>query len=218
MRLIPHLSTARGYDGIAPAPTSFRCPVCGHDAAFERLDNINDLHLRADGRRTGLRMCPRPQCRAVVYLVFDEQGEILLTEPRLTIDFDASNVPDAIRDTFEEALVCHANACHVAAGIMVRKTLEVLCDHEGVTSGGLRGRVAELRSKVTLPPALLEGLEELRLLGNDAAHLEARVYEEIGPAEIELAIDIAKEIIKSLYQTQTLLSRLQALKAPPATT
>lgn len=65
-----------------------------------------------------------------------------------------------------------------------------------------------------MPPELLAAADELRLLGNDAAHIEAKAYDAIGPEESELAIELAKELLKAVYQYSSLVSRLQALKKP----
>jgi hypothetical protein len=53
---------------------------------------------------------------------------------------------------------------------------------------------------------------ELKALGNDAAHIEAKSYDKIGRDEAEDSIELAKEIIKALYQLDGLLGRLQARK------
>jgi hypothetical protein len=52
----------------------------------------------------------------------------------------------------------------------------------------------------------------LRLLGNDAAHVEAKTYDSVGSEEIEAGIELTKEILKAVYQLNDLLSRLRALK------
>ena len=61
-----------------------------------------------------------------------------------------------------------------------------------------------------MPEALLDGLDELRLLGNDATHVEARLYDDVGQEEAELAIDVTKEVLKGVYQYGDLLKRLKA--------
>lgn len=65
-----------------------------------------------------------------------------------------------------------------------------------------------------MPKELIEAADEVRLLGNDAAHLEARIYDEIGKEEVEAAIDLTKEILKAVYQLSNLVDRLRALRRP----
>ncbi|MEN3285198.1 MAG: hypothetical protein V7607_6338 [Solirubrobacteraceae bacterium] len=132
--------------------------------------------------------------------------------PPETIDFDASDIPGRVVAAFEEAIKCHARQCYVAAAIMVRKTLEEVCADRGAAGDNLMKRIEALGDKVVLPQPMLDGLDNLRLLVNDAAHLEARVYEDIGQDELEVAIDVAKEILKATYQYEGLMGRLRELQ------
>ena len=68
-----------------------------------------------------------------------------------------------------------------------------------------------------LPVALLDAMHDMRLLGNDAGHLELKDFDRIGLDESTASVDIAKEILKGVYQYESLASRLTALKAksPP---
>ena len=95
---------------------------------------------------------------------------------------------------------------------MVRKTLEELCKDRGAEGGNLKARIASLEGKVVLPRELLEGLDDLRLLGNDAAHIESQTYDRVGKNEVELAVDLTKEVLKAVYQYAGILARLKALK------
>jgi hypothetical protein len=63
-----------------------------------------------------------------------------------------------------------------------------------------------------VPPELLAGIDELRLLGNDAAHIKAQTYNEVGKEEVELAIEVVKTLLLGVYQTASLVERLRALK------
>ena len=96
--------------------------------------------------------------------------------------------------------------------IMVRRTLEDLCADKNAKGKDLKERIAALSSSVVLPPGLLSGIDNLRLLGNDAAHVEARVYGSVGKPEVELAIDVAREVLKAVYQFDSLVARLEQLK------
>ena len=97
---------------------------------------------------------------------------------------------------------------------MVRKTLEELCRDRGAAGGSPKERIKALGTKVVLPQELLDGLDDLRLLGNDAAHIESQEYTNVGKEEVEIGIEFAKELLKAVYQYSALLSRLRALKRP----
>jgi hypothetical protein len=60
----------------------------------------------------------------------------------------------------------------------------------------------------------MDGLDDLRLLGNDAAHIESQEYTKVGKEEVEIGIEFAKEVLKAVYQYSALLSKLRALKKP----
>ena len=119
------------------------------------------------------------------------------------------------RHAFEEAITCHAEQCFVAAAIMVRKTLELICHDRGATGANLKEWLAALRSKVILPTELFDGLDYLRLLGNDAAHIESQIFDQVGEQEVEASIEFTKEVLKATYQLKGLVDKIRALKKTP---
>lgn len=189
---------------------SLRCPVCRQQGTFEHTIP-NDLVVAGSGEILGIRRCPNPLCRTVVFVVV-RQGELVASYPPERVDFDPSGIPTEIVKAFEEVIACHAAQCFVAAAIMVRKTLELICHNRGAGGGNLKERLQSLRSKVILPPELFDGLDDLRLLGNDAAHVESQIYNQVGREEVEVGIEFAKEILKAAYQYNKLLQRLKSLK------
>jgi len=193
--------------------------VCRQLGTFEAIHSeCNDGVARfgsAEATHFGQRHCPNRKCRAHLFVVVrSRDGEVLASYPPERIDFDAANIPGGILAALEEAITCHANDCYTAAAIMVRKTLEELCHDRGATGDNLKARIRGLRSKVILPPELLDGLDDLRLLGNDAAHIESQDYNDVGKEEVEVGIDFTKEVLKAAYQHDALLKRLRSLKKP----
>jgi hypothetical protein len=172
---------------------------------------LHDLFINEGAITLGHRRCPNPDCRALIFFV-DQGGEITASYPPETFDFDPENIPHRIREALQEAIACHAIGQHVAAAMMVRKTLEEVCREEEAKGDNLKARLEALRDRVVLPKDLLDSLDDLRLLGNDAAHVRARVYDTIGKVEVDLSLEITKEILKGLYQLSSLVKRLQALK------
>ncbi|MGX9120317.1 DUF4145 domain-containing protein [Mesorhizobium sp. BHbsci] len=136
----------------------------------------------------------------------------MISYPPEVIDFDATNLPSDILASLEEAIKCHAAGCYRAAALMVRRTLEELCEDKAAKGKDLKARLAALNSVAVIPTELLSAADELRILGNDAAHIEAKDYDKIGKEESELAIELAKELLKAVYQYTSLLARLTALK------
>jgi Domain of unknown function (DUF4145) len=162
----------------------------------------------------GERLCPNTACRALIFLIWDG-SQLAASYPPERLDFDATNIPASISKALEEAITCHANECFIASAIMVRKTLEELCHERGATGGNLKDRIRNLGTKVILPQELLAGLDDLRLLGNDAAHIESQEFNAIGKEEVEIGIEFAKEVLKAVFQYSDLLAKLRSLKRTP---
>jgi hypothetical protein len=141
------------------------------------------------------------------------EGGVEIVPPE-TIDFDATGLPLDILSSLEEAIKCHSAGCYRASALMVRRTLEELCDDKSAQGKDLKSRIASLSSVAVVPTELLSAADELRILGNDAAHIEAKDYDRIGKEESELAIELAKELLKAVYQYTSLVRRLTALKRP----
>ncbi|HTQ62535.1 MAG TPA: DUF4145 domain-containing protein [Candidatus Solibacter sp.] len=198
-----------------PGKISVRCPACKRQGTFDPLTNIFDVVIQnfTPPVVSGQRTCPNPECQALLFFV--RQGEkILVSYPPELVDFDPVNLPAPVLSAFEEAISCHANRCFVAAAIMVRKTLEELCLERKATGNNLKDRIRALGTIVVLPKELLDGLDDLRLLGNDAAHIESQEFNKVGQEEVEIGIEFAKEVLKAVYQYSALLDRLRRLKKP----
>jgi hypothetical protein len=129
---------------------SLRCPGCHQIGTFDRV-LPNDVQGQSGGRmcHAGLRLCPNPSCRALIFFVWDMTAppKLLASYPPERLDFDATNIPASITKAFEEAITCHANECFVASAIMVRKTLEELCHDKGATGPDLKERLRGLGAK-----------------------------------------------------------------------
>jgi cell fate (sporulation/competence/biofilm development) regulator YmcA (YheA/YmcA/DUF963 family) len=97
--------------------------------------------------------------------------------------------------------------------MMVRRLLEELCEEANAKGKTLYHRLKGLRDQITLPEELFEAMNELKALGNDAAHIEAKVYQTIEREEAELSIELAQEILKARFQHKSLVQRLRARRS-----
>lgn len=190
---------------------STRCPHCGHIGSFESIGP----DIQSGNRIFGLRRCPNGKCFGHLFFVIDiHSGEILVTHPSDAIPFDKENIPEKVLNAFQEAIISHSNNCFIASAIMIRKTLEEICSNRGATGKNLYSRLEDLGTRIVIPKELLEGMQELRLLGNDAAHIESSTFDEVGKNEVEISIEFTKEILKAVYQYESLLGKLRSLKKP----
>ncbi|HYL32995.1 MAG TPA: DUF4145 domain-containing protein [Stellaceae bacterium] len=201
-----------GAPTFKPGVVSLRCPSCRRNGSFSGFTNIADVQLTVQDF-AGMRVCPNPECKELVFIIAN--GADITAYPAERLDFDPGGIPPKILASFEEALTDHANQCFKSSAIMVRRTLEEICADKGAKGNGLKERLTALQSVIVVPKELLDAADELRILGNDAAHLEARVYDDIGKTEVEAAIDLCKEILKAVYQLDSLVKRLKALKKTP---
>ncbi len=198
---------------MSKLPTlAIRCPGCGHQGTFQSV-GVNDLSVPPN-YELGFRKCPNDVCHTLVFYV-RQGGALVECHPALRIEFDRTNIPDKVLSALEEAITCHADRCYVAAAIMIRKSLDLLCQDRGATGDNLKQRIESLTSKVLIPKELLDGMDDLRLLGNDAAHIESSVFDNVGATEVEIALEFTKEILKGVYQYSALLAKLKSLKKAP---
>lgn len=195
-------------------PLSLRCPHCRNVGIFTIHATVG-FHLRAEvisvPRAWTILRCPNYSCLGVVFGIVDS-NELIVSYPPSTIEFNTEGIPKNILASFMEAINSHSNSCFRAAAIMVRRTLEEICADRGAQGRDLKARIGALRTRITVPQELLDAADELRLLGNDAAHLEAKIYDEVGQAEVTLALELCRELLKAVYQMASLVERLRALK------
>jgi Domain of unknown function (DUF4145) len=204
-----------------PTSPNVRCPHCMHMGSFTSV-LPQDFQVQHIEQKPGapptvrgnsfvsIRVCPNNDCRGLVLVVFD--GTKAISLPREVLDFDPNNIPPPIAASLEEAIKCHSAECYKAAALMVRRVLEELCEERKAIGSNLKERLVSLSKIVIIPQELIQAADHLRLLGNDAAHIEAKTYQSVGEPEVRIAIDLAKELLKGAYQYKALLSQLTALQ------
>lgn len=191
-----------------------RCPRCRHQGTLEPPPGADVYNGQAAFESTWylVRRCPNTDCHAVIFVMSGVQGDIKESMPAETLEWDATNLKPEIKETLEEAVLCFSASCFRASAIMARRTLELVCDDQSATGANLKARIQALGQNAVVPTRLFAALDNLRLLGNDAAHVEAKDYLKVGADEARLAIDVAKEVLKAVYQYDDLVTRLEALK------
>jgi len=203
-------------------PVSVRCPHCRELGSFNVVNQAIGFKKRGKAGPNNMehhyfasiRICPNIKCHGLVFVIESSDGSAVEIEPPQLLDFSLDNLPAKLQETLKEAIACHGAGAYRAAAMMVRRLLEEICEENKATGANLHQRLASLRNLVVLPQPLFDAMNELKALGNDAAHVEAKEYDNIGSGEAEDSIELAKEILKALYQLKGLIARLQARKAP----
>ncbi len=194
---------------------SITCFSCGMAGTFSAPNGL-EFPFAANGVRRSFcaaaRICPNPDCQALVFTI-TTGSQLVFAFPSESIDFDIGQTPEPIEAALREAINCHSARCFKAAAIMVRRTIEEICADQKAEGNNLKQRIEALSTIITIPKALVEAMDHLRLLGNDAAHIEARVYRDLGSAEVEAGIELAKELVKATYQYADLVGKLTALRS-----
>jgi Domain of unknown function (DUF4145) len=180
---------------------------------FQGFPDARDVTWNESGQQytAGIRVCPNLECRSLVFVVL-KSGKLAASYPPEVIDFDSTSLPEPILATLEEAIKAHAAGCFKASALMVRRLLEELCLDKNAAGNDLKARLASLGGSAVIPQELFGAADELRILGNDAAHVEAKAYDAIGSNDAAAAIELAKELLKAVYQYSALVSRLKSLK------
>lgn len=199
-------------------PVVFRCPHCDSIGTFHGQNPAIAYQCAIDinGQKYGFnlvlgpRLCPSPNCSKPVFVV-EQSGRVAYSAPPVTIDFDTGNVPAKISESMKEAIVCLAVGCFRASALLIRRTLEEICEDKNARGDNLKKRIESLSSNIVVPSALIKAMDQLRILGNDAAHVEAKTYDVIGKNEIEIGIILCKELIKATYQLDDLVAQLTNL-------
>jgi Domain of unknown function (DUF4145) len=196
--------------------TTVRCPHCRQLGSFSswRAIGFNKSGRFGANRVTQIytahiRICPNMVCQGIVFTIESSDGKIAEIEPPQLLDFNPDGLPENCLRTLKEAIACHAGGAYRAAAMMVRRLLEEICDANSAKGNNLHERLNSLKSIIVLPTDMFDAMFALKALGNDAAHIEAKEYNEIGRDEAEVSIELVKEILKALYQLKGLIARLK---------
>jgi hypothetical protein len=96
------------------------------------------------------------------------QGEEILYPTNRKVSMDG--MPKSTARAYAAAARSYQVGLYEPCIIMCRKCIEALCQELGVTKGNLKERLMSLRSNGQIDQKLLIWADELRLIGNDAAH------------------------------------------------
>lgn len=179
------------------------------------------LFFPADLRPYSLAVCQ--SCRQVLLLLSGEPGpdrdpedlpvrpaQVLWPAPGREV---GEQVPDVVRQELTQARAGLRAGSPAAAVLHVRRLLEAVCADHGVTGRTLFHALRELRERRFIDGWLLSWAEELRELGNEAAHLGAAPLNRQEAAD---AVELAEALIDYLYVFSPKYRDFQVRRAKPA--
>jgi len=100
--------------------------------------------------------------------VYAPQGEEILYPTNRNVSMNG--VPESTARAYDTAARCYQVGLYEPCVIMCRKCIEALCQELGATKGNLKDRLAGLQHDGQIDQKLMTWADELRLIGNDAAH------------------------------------------------
>jgi len=180
------------------------CERCGVQHAGDVRGSFNlsdDDTYNQSGTLHFLVKCPGCDSPFLASVNWVWAGEGYALDPPMVLypddggRFDDS-VPASIANSYAEAAKALRAAAPTATAIMCRRTLEGICQHFGASGKNMPQKLDDLRIKGELDPRLHEWANDLRILGNDAAHDVDTV---IAQDDARDALEFTKALIQNLF-------------------
>jgi hypothetical protein len=106
-----------------------------------------------------------------------------------------TSFPKKTRWIYQETLKALSNDTPILAAIGLRALIESVCKHQKTTANDLKGRIDQLIGLGLLTKTQADFLHQHRFMGNEAAH----EIESPDSDDLDLALDIAETILKTIY-------------------
>lgn len=107
-------------------------------------------------------------------------------------------IPNEIRDIYNETVKSISDGCYTLAGIGLRATVEAICLHENIPGSNLDTKIKRLASNGFISKDDADKLHAIRFIGNDAAHdIKAPLKN-----KVIIALKIIEHLITTKYAMQ----------------
>lgn len=133
-----------------------------------------EYHDVDQGPPTKITLLECPRCQHPI-LVREEKLWFDWSKPETIYPCEGDavnpNLPEEIQTTIREARSCFLRAkAYAASAVMCRKALEGLCATHGIKGSNLANALHKMKEQGFIEGSLFEWANELRLVGNEAAH------------------------------------------------
>lgn len=215
------------------SPYSGLCWACGNKTTFMPLQGVGTVSVNGqpvqgqltfpdamvwheDGANAvGWRSCSNSDCSALVTVSRrrNSRGEVEFF-PRPGVEMRRDGIPAPVLTALDEAISCYRVSAFRGAAALIRRAVEITCDDQGAkpVKGHLTlgPRIDLLKGK--LSPDVLEAMHSVKFLGNDAMHIDAEDFDDIGLDQVDAAFVVTLEVLRQLYQAKAILASLAKLR------
>lgn len=111
------------------------------------------------------------------------------------------HVDKKLNDSYKEIVTAFQQGLEIVTAMGVRALLEGICVREGIddkVARGLAGKIAKLKGSPNIPDSIIDGLNGLKFIGDDAAH-------RLNAADkhtLSLSIDLLESLLTHMYESR----------------
>ncbi len=175
-------------------------------------------HDKAEGPPKKLALLNCPRCMHAIVVEQIEHWGGYWSEPKTVYPNDLSGlseeIPEALRDSFNEAAVCFNASSFNAAAIMCRRTLEGVCADLGIKKRSLAASLAALGEEGHIDGSMAAWANALRVAGNEAAH---DVKSSVSRIDSQDLLEFTEAILDYVYVFKRKFEAFQARRVPNET-
>ena len=206
------------------------CPRCNKQSSFESLGILpatfdSGFYVAPDGQRKYdyydrvasllCRNCNQPIIVLEEKYVGDKPAKDFIASgsvawqgffwwPFPNISY-SEEVPTTIQKIIQEAKVAYAAQCFRSSAVMARRALEAITVDKGELDGKLVQRIKNLVSAGTIDKNLGDWANEVRLIGNTAAHFDPA--DDVAKEDANQIIMFIDQLINYIYIMPAVISK-----------
>lgn len=211
-----------------PATIDLFCPSCNVQVearivaqhcrthVTQKAPDPVDSHYRTS--EFTLAACIRCQSPFLVQEDFHEvPGDFTLpvTDKLVLYPQDSSisldSLPESVSQPYCEASQAYRVQLYDSCAVMCRKCVEAVCHEYGETKGVLAERLTRLMNKGVIDKAIFDWANELRLVGNVAAHIEPT--DRITQPDAEDALEFVRMMLLYIFELHVRFQTFQGRRA-----
>jgi len=185
--------TSVGYDNICWEENHYFVRCAGCDAFTYAIENFSDYdyNQQTEEYDSNWKFYPQGQKK---YRVMNE----------------VKCLPSKVRLIYEEIIDSMNTQLPILSGIGLRTLIEAICKDQGIQGKNLKELIDGLDTNGILSKAQADILHSHRFLGNTAAHDVISAQ----PEELVAALEIAENILRTIYVLPILSQKIKTGKKP----